>query len=136
MKRSRYLLIAALLVIVLISGCSGGGKLTNQKAQQAISQWLMRIGDGAASVTVTGVVEVPQENVAKADVTLSNFVWHSPKNDAVTAIVLGPGGEKHTYSGRVDAIFVHYNDGRWVLNKIVTPMGSWENVDIVAARKG
>jgi hypothetical protein len=72
------------------------------------------------------------ENSAKADVSLSNFVWNSPKNDPITAYAFGPGGEAHNYTGRADAIFVHYNDGRWVLSKIVTPMGSWDNVGIVA----
>ena len=135
MKRLLYLFATSLLVITLW-GCSDSGKLTNQKAQQAVTQWLSSTGNTAATVTVTGVLELPQENSAKADVTLSNFVWNSPKNDAITAYAFGPGGAAHTYAGRADAIFIHYNDGRWVLNKIVTPMGSWDNLNIIAAGEG
>lgn len=131
MKHSLYLLITALLVFAL-SGCSADGKLTNEKAQQAVTRWL----NGNGTAVVTGVLEVPQENMAKADVGLSNFVWNSPKNDAVTAYMFGPGGASHTYSGRADAIFAHYNDGRWVLTKIVTPNGSWDNLNIVASGEG
>lgn len=131
MKHSLSLLITALLVFAF-SGCSGDVKLSNEKAQQAVARWL----NGNGTAAVTGVLEAPQENSAKADVTLSNFVWNSPKNDAVTAYVFGPGGASHTYSGRADAIFVHYNDGRWVLTKIVTPNGSWDNLNIVASGEG
>jgi len=134
MKRSLQFIM--LLLFVTLWGCSGGGKLTNEKAQQAITQWLINIGNNAATANVTGVLELPQENSAKADVNLSNFVWHSPKNDAITAYVMGPGGAAHTYMGRADAIFAHYNDGRWVLVKVVTPMGFWDNLSIVATGEG
>lgn len=132
MKRSSYLFTWSLLIFTFW-GCSDGGKLTNEKAQQAVTQWLTSTGGSAVTATVTGVLEMPQENSAKADVNLSNFVWYSPKNDAITAYVFGPGGAAHTYAGRADAIFIHYNDGRWVLKKIVTPIGSWDNLDVVAA---
>ena len=134
--RKTIVLFLIIPILFAFSGCSNNGKLTNAKAQQAVTQWLISIGDGAATATVTGVLEVPQENSAKADVNLSNFVWHSPKNDAITAYVMGPGGEAHTYAGRADAIFAHYNDGRWVLIKIITPMGSWDNLSIVATGEG
>lgn len=129
MKHSFYL-FAASLIVVAFFGCSDDGKLTNKKAQQLVTQWLVSIGDGAAIATVNGVLEIPQENSAKADINLSNFAWHSPKNDAVTAYVFGPGGAAHNYSGQATAIFIHYNDGRWVLNRIVTPMGAWNDLNI------
>jgi len=132
MKRSFYL-FTTLILTITFWGCSGSGKLTNEKAQQAVTQWLASIEDNTATATVTGVLEVPQENSAKADVNLSNFVWHSPKNDPITAYAFGPGGEAHTYSGRADAIFIHYNDGRWVLSKIVTPIGSWGDLQVEAS---
>lgn len=118
------------LLTIASTGCSDGGKLTSHRAEQAVTQWIIIRTTGTA--VVTGVLEFPQENAAKADVTFTNLQWNSPKNGAVLAMVVGPGGESHLYSGHADAIFIHYNDGRWILDKIVAPMGTWENLNIVA----
>jgi hypothetical protein len=93
-----------------LGGCSDRAKLTNEKAQRAIAQWFTSIGGIPALVTVTGVLEVPQENAANADLIFSNF----------------------DKTARGNAIFIHYNDGRWVLNKIVAPDRSFENIGFVA----
>ncbi|MHB1273999.1 MAG: DNRLRE domain-containing protein [Rhodanobacter sp.] len=135
MKRSLCWLATSLLVVSL-SGCGDNGRLTNQRAEKAITQWLNTIGDSAAVASVTGVHEIPQQNTANADLTLSNFEWKSPKNDAITAYVMGPGGEGHTYNGNATAIFIHYNDGRWTLSKVITPMGSWDDLNVVATGNG
>ena len=127
----RAISIATLtLCIALISAPSfaGGSTLTNDRAKRAIDVWLA----GAGSDQVTGVLEIPAENSARVELILSNFKWHAPKNDAVTAYALGPGGEIRTYNGRATAIFVHYTDGRWVLQKIETPMGSYVDLNVVA----
>lgn len=127
MKFGAMLISAAgLLCAGAVSAYSG--TLTDGSAQAAINQWLA--GDG--QVRIVGVQEVPAESGARADIVLSGFVWNAPKNDAVTAYVMGPGGGKRTYNGAATAIFIHYTDGRWLLSQINTPMGSYQNLNIVA----
>jgi hypothetical protein len=81
---------------------------------------------------VVGVVEIPAQNLARADIVLSNFAWNAPQNDAITAYAMGPGGGRQIFNGRAVAVFVHYTNGRWILLRIETPMGNWENLNIAA----
>ncbi len=103
------------------------GKLTNQKAQQAALQFI----HNADKVEVTGVLEIPQQNAAQADLIITNWLLARPKNDPVTAYALGPGGGTFRWSGPAKAIFLHYNDGRWVLSQLVTQMATWNDLNIV-----
>lgn len=59
-----------------------------------------------AKVTVQGVQEIPQQNMAEADVRYTNAR-------------AGCGGAAGSWSSGV-ATFKHYIDGRWVLTKITT----------------
>jgi hypothetical protein len=83
------------------SAGANSGKLTNEKAQRAVDNWVNNRGQ----ITVSGIQEIPTENTAKADLRFSNFRFKG-----------GLGEENH--SGPGVAIFSHYNDGRWVLKKI------------------
>jgi hypothetical protein len=125
-----------LILVALIAGCNSGTgssllegssvKLTNQKAQNAVVVWDQ--GRGGA-VTVVGVREVPQDGSAVASIQLTN----------VTLKINNPfGGQatERTYTGPGEAMFVHYNDGRWVLTKVQTSEGLnsvwWDNLNIEA----
>ncbi|HCR52114.1 TPA: hypothetical protein DIV48_00515 [Candidatus Kaiserbacteria bacterium] len=106
-----------------------GDKLTSQKVHNAVWQFLE---GSAGGLQVIGVLEVPQQNVAKADLVIQNWLLATPKNDPVTAYALGPGGQTFKWSGRAVAVFVHYNDGRWVLNRVAFERGTFDNLNIVA----
>lgn len=99
------------------------GRLTNDMAMRALSRWMPN-----CNATVVGVQEVPQRNEAKANLSFSNcvFSYHGPN--------IQPG-EKN-YSGHGEAIFTHYNDGRWVLTEVSAmdgwPPFKWENMSIEA----
>ncbi|HEV2560722.1 MAG TPA: hypothetical protein VGT78_01150 [Rhizomicrobium sp.] len=120
-------LLSAVIVSTVPAYAQYAGALTNEKAQQAVQEWLA--GNGSASVQ--DVQEVPAANMAKADVDVSDMAWLSPQNDAVTAYVMGPGGGRHVYSGHLDAIFAHYTDGSWALVRVTGPMGAYENLHVV-----
>ena len=127
----RFKSLFGLIFLVSALGCDSAAiaaTLTNARAQQAVSDWLA--GNGSASVQ--DVQEVPAQNVAKADVTVSNMRWNVPKNDPVTAYALGPGGGVRTYSGHLDAFFAHYTDGTWALVRVTGPMGLYDNLHFVA----
>ena len=82
------------------SSCRGGS-LSRKCAQWTLARWIGQKG----SVTVNGVQDAPQQNAAVAQIILSNFQYSTTM------------GER-TYSGAGTATFVHYNDGRWVLNRV------------------
>lgn len=137
-SRRLFVLVLALLILVGITACAGpgnsgsntytsassdSGALTNEKAQRALSQWMPN-----CNATVVGIQEMPQQNAAKANLTFSNcvFPYHGPN--------IQPG-EKN-YSGHGEAVFTHYNDGRWVLTEVSAmdgwPPFKWENMSIEA----
>jgi hypothetical protein len=96
------------------SSSSDDSRITTEKAQQALNQWITAAGSGQVSI-VGGVRELPSENAATADLTFSNFTYvHSQTSQT-----------RH-YSGAGKAVFMHYTDGRWVLNK-VTIGDVWAN---------
>lgn len=123
-NRSKVMFLVALLGIVGCSKSTGvssyidpdAGKLTNEKAQIAIQRWM-----SSGTVAVQGIQEVPQENAARVDITFTNFKFKDT-------------GFQRNYSGPGIAIFAHYNDGRWVLNKISTSQGFnsawWNNINV------
>ena len=135
MKHLKNLAFVA-VVIVLVTGCglfrnnssgtspisSDSGKLTQSKAQNALSRWVKN-----GTVAVKGIQEIPKENAAKVDVTFTNF-----KFKANTAL----GEQEQNYTGPGIAIFTHYNDGRWVLTKVSTAQGIssiwWDNLSVEA----
>jgi hypothetical protein len=104
MRCSFRLLVFASL---LLSACYGCGKLSNDAAQLAIDQWA---GDRGVA-TVKGIIEVPTENSAKADILCSNLNF-SFKKPMFGQLVIAK------YSGPAIGIFSHYNDGRWILTKV------------------
>lgn len=125
MKRISLAGMGLVTLIAMISTPSLAGTLTDARAQRVLSAFL-----DTGKVQVNGVREIPQQNAATADLTLTNFVYILPKNDAITAYAMGPGGGRRTYSGKATAIFLHYTDGRWVLNRIDGPFGSYPDLNI------
>lgn len=89
------------------SSSSNSGRITTEKAQQVLNQWIGRAGSGQVTI-VGGVREVPAENAATAELKFTNFVYQSSQTK-----------ETRNYSGPGNATFVHYTDGRWVLNKVL-----------------
>ena len=79
----------------------GSGKLTNANAESTIRVWMKN-----GSVTVRGIQEFAQQNSATADLEMQNYNYNDD-------------GRPLTYSGKAAAIFTHYNDGRWVLTKVI-----------------
>jgi len=119
---SAFICVAlSLLVLPNNAVLADDGKLTNEKANQLISQLFNKQPD---KLEVIGVME-PSQNVAQADVVITNLLIARPKNDAVTAYAFGPGGGSYLWSGSGKANFVHYNDGRWVLTRLDTEAGSF-----------
>jgi hypothetical protein len=125
--------VACFFVLANNPVSAADGKLTNEKALQTVAQVLHCYG--ACKMRVIGVQEVPQQNMAQADVEISNITFKIPKNDAVTAYAFGPGGGTRIWSGHATAIFAHYNDGRWVLRQIICELGNWDNLNIVVGSK-
>lgn len=125
MKRISLIGIGLVMLIATMSTPSLAGTLTNARAQHVLSAFL-----NTGKVQVNGVREIPQQNAATADLTLTNFVYLLPKNDAITAYAMGPGGGQRTYSGKASATFIRYTDGRWVLNRIDAPFGSYPDLNM------
>jgi hypothetical protein len=100
------------------------GQLTTESAQRALNRW----GGAAGSIMVLGIRETPSENSATADLRFDNY-------KVKTRALMG-GVQERTYSGSGKAEFVHYNDSRWVLSKVVLGQGFssvwWENLNIEA----
>ena len=114
---------AVLLLVVLYVASGGSGKLTQDKAAQTIFQWEIQTmpwvcrcagpctGSGGSPVSVSGVQELPQENVARAVLSFRNAPFnHNCPNEKI-------------YSGPGEAVFNHYTDGRWVLMRLSTSEG-------------
>jgi hypothetical protein len=112
-------------------------KLTNSSARQALLQFFNCASKNPpCTIEVLGVLEVPQQNTARADVTVLNVTLKVAENDAVTAYAFGRGGGTRLWSGAATAFFSHYNDGRWVLTQIVKAEGgSWEHLNIVVGQR-
>lgn len=114
-------LTVSLFVLSNNSVLAADGKLSNQQAKQLISELFNKQPD---KLEVIGVFQ-PQENVAQADVAITNLAIAIPKNDAVTAYAFGPGGGTRIWSGRGKANFMRYNDGAWVITTLDTDAGSF-----------
>lgn len=128
----------ALLVLLGFSACStraltgDSGKLTNERAEQTLRKWMP-----GSNATVTGVQELPQENTATVNVKFSNFRFtRSEEVYDDNRKGFYDGWVPKTYSGPGVANFTHYNDGRWVLTKVVTSQGPqsthWDNLSVEA----
>lgn len=72
-------------------------------------------------VKVLGVQELPTENAANADLDMRGFVFRGHA-----------GASFGSMAGK--ARFSHYNDGRWVLTKIVWENGLYEDSPNVPVR--
>jgi hypothetical protein len=82
------------------------GELTNEVAKRTVQRWYKK-----GSVDVVGVQELPQQNSAVAQLKFTDLYYKADGRDNLT------------YSGPAEAVFVHYNDGRWVLSKITIGRG-------------
>ena len=127
-------LAASFVLITLLVACasqpsqttitaSDTGKITTEKAQKALNQWITSAGSGQVSI-VGGVRELPTENAANADLKLTELTYVSSQTK-----------QTRHYSGAGTATFMHYTDGRWVLSKVtvgdVWANTSWTpNIDI------
>ena len=110
--KPRHIAVALVLfACILLLGC-GKSALTNQMAENAIRQWLSQTNN--PEVKVLGIQEIPQQNIARATVTLSHLFYNSPRG-------IFYSNQKLDYSGPAEAIFTHYNDGRWVLTHVTVP---------------
>jgi hypothetical protein len=129
MKKSLSLLVmfAVAVVVITLTGCEQNHHLTNQKAYGAISKF----ANGNAQLTVVGVRETSQQGTMVADIVVKDWFLERPKNDMVTAYVMGPGGGTFHWSGNGVAIFVHYTDG-WVLKTVSIGPYTWNNLNIPA----
>lgn len=109
-----YILLITCFLLVFTS-CGGGGfssvtdngKLTKEKAENALNRW---ISEG--QVAVRGIQETGG-NAAQADVTFTDFHY----------TMKGGSNRGSTYTGAGVAVFTHYNDGRWVLTKVQIGQG-------------
>jgi hypothetical protein len=132
----------ALYLLVMLVGCARGvgittntavqGTLTNSMAEQTINRWMP-----GCNAKVTGIQEVPQENVAIVNVRFSNVHFTRTEmvfDDQRKGFYEGPVPK--TYSGPGIANFTHYNDGRWVMTKVVTSQGDksthWDGLSVEA----
>lgn len=122
-------LVVCIIFALASFASAADDKLTNRRAQEALWQYLKGHAD---KVDVIGVLEVPQQNAAIADITITKWLLARPKNDAVTAYAFGKGGGTFEWSGQAKAIFIKYNDGRWILKKIETSIGVFDNLNIPA----
>jgi hypothetical protein len=134
MKYPRIILAGAHLLALVVVGCSGNtptifeDKLTIAKAQKTIDLWLT---NGKAKVN--GVQDLPQNNTARADLTLQHFNFQQGS---------GFAQENRDYSGSADATFTHYNDGRWVLSRVEIPPdgrfgpASWNHMNLEVSVSG
>ncbi|MGH9800371.1 MAG: YARHG domain-containing protein, partial [Blastocatellia bacterium] len=122
------------------SGFFSGGSpgLTNDNVQRAVDQVLDWTRKGGAA-RVIGIQEVPQQNMAKADIRFEGFQYNStdvgtpvsknqatpPKPD-INSPSYWEDAAKYTmqqvrvrsYSGEGLGVLKHYNDGRWVLTEV------------------
>ncbi|MBZ5729234.1 MAG: hypothetical protein LAP87_30205 [Acidobacteriia bacterium] len=116
-----------------------GASLTTANVPHAVNQALDWTRKGGGPTTVSGTRELPQENMAVADVIFENFQYnannydipvqrdevtppepdiHSPTFNQDMANL--PAKQRYVaqYSGKGSAVLKHYNDGRWVLTEV------------------
>jgi hypothetical protein len=126
--------VSALVLCILLGfmGCSSSGNLTNSMAENALKKWMP-----GSNAKVTGIQEIPQQNVATADVMFSNFSF--TRNEQVFDPArqgFYEGWVPKTYSGPGVASFTHYNDGRWIMTRVVTSQGAqsthWDDLSVEA----
>jgi hypothetical protein len=86
---------------------SATNKLTKEKVQVALDTALARLKQGGTA-TVTGILENPQENSARADIQYTNFQYDNGT----------PYVGKQNFTGQGFAVLSHYNDGRWVMTRV------------------
>lgn len=90
--------------ILMLSACSSS-KLTSNRVQRTLDKWVKDSGVGG-QIAVQGIQENPQDNTAKADA-------------AISAVQYKQLGQAKIYSGPGVVESTHYNDGRWVITKIL-----------------
>jgi hypothetical protein len=130
-RSARLILFITYLIslFILPNSVLADDKLTNEKAYNAIWQFMHA---NPKELKVIGVRELPEQNAAIADFTVTDWLLARPKNDAITAYALGPGGETFLWSGPGTATFVHYNNGTWVLTAVSIAPGTWNNLNFPA----
>lgn len=110
--------LAPIAVTCLVS-CAGD-ELTSNKAQEALDEWISR---REGEVSVVGVQEIPEQNVATATLEFRNLQWTSSYF-----------GIDQDFTGTGYATFTYFNDGRWVLSRVETSDGLnstwWDDINI------
>lgn len=135
--RSWGTLLLVSLFFAVMSGCGADrNKLTKERVRETFLEFLGDRCNASCTVEVQGVLEVSQQNIARADAVVSNVKLQLPKNDAVTAYAFGPGGGTRLWDGRAQLHFVHYNDGGWVLTRIDRDDGRyWDGLNVVVRQQ-
>ncbi len=113
-----------LLSFAVIATDHNDEKLSRSQATRDLRSWMEQPD---ATFRVIGVQQMPQLGGANVDFYMKNFRIGLPKNDAITAYALGPGGGTKIWTGNGHAIFKHYNKG-WVLNEISIGRWSWNDI--------
>jgi hypothetical protein len=85
-------------------------KLTETKVKSVIGKWM----DGGGSVDIVGIQELSES--ATVQLTLNGFHYKGRRGYSSEIV-------PKVYSGPASAEFVHYNDGRWVLQKVTVGQG-------------
>jgi len=112
---------------------SSSSSLSTGNVQQAVNQALQRFYQGG-QVVVLGIQEIPSENAAKVDLDFRQFQYFAtaegvPTEPPAQAKPRDPNRlpspeevfrpRPKQWSGRGTAILTKYNDGRWVLSRVI-----------------
>lgn len=107
--------------------------LSTASVQQAVNQALQRFYQGG-QVVVLGIQEIPSENAARVDLDFRQFQYFAtsegvPTEPPAQAKPRDPNRlpspdevfrpRPKQWSGRGFAVLTRYNDGRWILNRVV-----------------
>ena len=121
--------ILIFVLVILLMGCNKG-QLTKEGAKCVLEEWQLdavpgqRIsndtvttsgGNSESNLVIQGIQELPQGNSAEVSVVFNNFEYDR---------------EASPYSGSGTATFTKYNDGKWVLTKVETPVKTWDSSQV------
>lgn len=125
MLRRKFLLASAALLLltspVATPAQAGSGTLSNQQAEKAIRTFFSR---GVRTLVVQGV----EQQGTRAG---AHFFFYDGVVQSWCDLPGPQGCGWYKLTANAVAIFVHYNDGRWVLQQIKTDHGDSWNLSIV-----
>jgi hypothetical protein len=105
-----------------VGASNSGSSLNRENVQRALDQMLAGVRRGG-SVTVQGIQNTAEG--AEVDVRFDSFQYYF---DSVAFM-----GVQH-FAGTGKALIAHYNDGRWVLTRVVWSFGDYVSGQIEIAR--